>query len=147
MVGRFGLPSCILMIPIKSKSVLAFVIILLCHIPQTLASEDNDGKLLDTSLFAAKLVNDFGTDGHISVKQLEKLLNSIQRQTSEDHDSAGPKDHDHVKASEYTVSNGAEKHSASDASDCSNSPIQELCLDKVVSKHIRHRTLSFHHHW
>ena len=147
MVGRFGLPSCILMIPIKSKSVLAFVIILLCHIPQTLASEDNDGKLLDTSLFAAKLVDDFGTDGQISVKQLENLLNSIQRQTSEDHDSAPPKDHDHVKASKYTVSNGAEKHSASDVSDCSNSPIREPCLDKVVSKHIRHRTLSIHNHW
>ena len=145
MVGRFGLPSCILMIPIKSKSVVAFVIILLCHIPQTLTSEDNDGKLLDTNLFAAKLVEDFGTDGHISVKQLENLINSIQRQTPATHDSTPPKDH--VKASEYTVSNGAEKHSATDASDCSNSPIQESCLDKVVSKLIQHQTLSFHHHY
>ena len=144
MVGRFGLPSCILMMPIKSKSVVAFVIILLCHIPQTLTSEDNDGKLLDTNLFAATLVEDFGTDGQLSVQQLEKLINSIQRRTSADHGSTPPKDYDHIKANEHTVSNGAEKHSSAD---CSDSLIQEACLDQVVSKHIRHLTLSVHHHY
>ena len=133
MVGRFGLPTCILMIPMKSMCSLAFVIILLCHIPQTLTSEDNDGKLLDANMFAAKLVEKFGSDGYISVQQLENLISSIQMQSQAKHEQQSHNEHDETKGSKHTATNGVGKHHISD---CKASPDPEKCVGQLVCRSI-----------
>ena len=118
----------------KSKTVVAFVIVLLCYIPDAIGNED-DGKLFDTNFYAKKLVDDFGSDGYISVKQLEGLISSIRNQVANKYESDPHKGNDHSATNEYSVGvkNGAEL-STRDYSDCHDATEPEKCVSQTVGK-------------
>ncbi len=121
MVGRFGLPSCVLLTPMKSMTFMAFVIVLLCYIPLTLGANEREGEhMFDPNLFAKKLVEDFGADGYISAKQVEQLMTSIQK---------GPL---------LSETDGAEHEHGPRASNmsevCQTAPDPQQCISQMVSR-------------
>ncbi len=133
MVGRFGLPSFIIMRPIKGSKFSLFVIIMLCFIPFTHCSSNDKQSTLDgssdSSVFARKLMEKYGSGGLLTVSQLEELMTSIQG--SKDVESGhGPTVHDLAK----TNGNGHEGHAGHNTfQSCLNATDASSCLDGMVS--------------
>ncbi len=134
MVGRFGLPSFIIMRPIKGSKCSLFAIIMLCFIPLAHCNAKDKQSTLDgnsdSSLFARKLMEKYGSGGVLTVKQLDELMKSIQgaKDAGSDH---GPTVHDLPK----TNGNGQEEHASQDRFQmCMNTTDASSCLDDMVSR-------------